>query len=137
MAVEMYVSGKSVGEVASAHGMSRQAMWKILDRRGVEFRPQLRFEKDNHFYQGGSARGKVNFVLQKAIRRGKIVVLPCESCGLAPLVVGGRQRIQGHHDDYNKLLEVRFLCQPCHQEWHRTHKAIPRNPNWKPSRSAK
>jgi len=37
-AVSMYNSGASIEEVADAHNMSRQSMWKILQRRAVQMR---------------------------------------------------------------------------------------------------
>lgn len=39
---------------------------------------------------------------------------PCERCGR-------RRRVQAHHDDYDKPLEVRWLCPPHHREWHAAH----------------
>lgn len=38
----------------------------------------------------------------------------------------GRALVQAHHDDYNHPLTVRWLCQPCHYEWHKHNRAIPR-----------
>lgn len=49
----------------------------------------------------------------RAVRRGDLIrPAACESCG-------SEGRIQAHHDDYSKQLEVRWLCQPCHADLHR------------------
>ena len=45
------------------------------------------------------------------VRRGKIKRLPCEICGAEPA--------EGHHDDYDKPLEVRWLCFRHHRELHK------------------
>jgi len=44
------------------------------------------------------------------IRSGKVKRLPCEKCG--------NPRSHAHHDDYNKPLEVRWLCAIHHKEQH-------------------
>lgn len=49
--------------------------------------------------------------LQRAIREGEIVRQPCEVCGDI--------KAHGHHDDYAKPLEVRWLCRTHHNEVHR------------------
>lgn len=126
-AVEMYRSGMSVGQVADAFGVTRQSMWKSLKRRGCEMRPHLRFGDENHFHRGGTfdddnAQNKV----EKAIARGDLVPQPCEVCGENGFMRDGRRKVQAHHDDYNKPLEVRWLCQKHHHEWHRHNKAIPK-----------
>lgn len=57
--------------------------------------------------------------LDNAIRDGRVKVsercqgLECDSPG--PL--------EGHHDDYTKPLEVRWLCTPCHVAHHKAERA--------------
>lgn len=48
---------------------------------------------------------------RKAIARGELIREPCEICGA--------EKADAHHDDYNKPLEVRWLCRSCHMEWHK------------------
>ena len=47
-----------------------------------------------------------------AIRDGKLIKQPCEICGNAEKVVA-------HHCDYDKPLEVMWLCPKCHTAWHK------------------
>jgi ribosomal protein S27AE len=53
-------------------------------------------------------RQKVNarHAVRYAVRVGKLQRQPCERCGAA--------RVQAHHDDYTKKLDVRWLCSRCH-----------------------
>lgn len=124
-AVGMYERGLSIEDIATAFGVSRQSMWKTLKRRGVKFRPNVRKKKESHFYRGGAVRNAV-FIQTRAVERGILTVQPCEGCKLLPKIVNGRQRIQAHHDDYNDLLKVRWLCSKCHHDWHKRNKPIPR-----------
>ncbi len=123
-AVNMYNQGLSIQNVADFYGVTRQAMWMVLKRRGCKFRDQLKFSEGNHFYRGGKrASGRVHDIVELALERG-ILIRPvlCE-CGKAPTFKNGRTAIQSHHDDYNKPLEVRWLCQSCHHEWHKNNTA--------------
>lgn len=36
----------------------------------------------------------------------------CSECGATP------KNLHGHHDDYAKPLNVRWLCPMCHKKWH-------------------
>jgi len=48
--------------------------------------------------------------LYNALRTGKIQRKPCEICG--------EEETHGHHEDYDKPLDVRWLCQKHHREYH-------------------
>ena len=128
-AKNLYQQGFSFQEVGEFFGVSRQAIWELLKSRGVEPRPQKREGKDNHFYRGGSfADPKVHNITEKAIGRGILKPGPCEVCGEKGKMADGRNMVQAHHDDYNKPLEVRWLCQKHHHEWHKKYRAIKRSP---------
>lgn len=47
----------------------------------------------------------------RAIRRGELVRQPCCRCGAEKTVA--------HHEDYDKPLEVVWLCQACHKQRHK------------------
>lgn len=48
------------------------------------------------------------------IRDGKLVKVDTCECG-------STFAVEAHHDDYNKPLEVRWLCAVCHKRWHAVH----------------
>jgi len=63
-----------------------------------------------------------------AVERGALVrPSACSECGVAPPPRrdGGAQ-VEAHHDDYNRPLDVRWLCKRCHRAWHRSHVPVPR-----------
>lgn len=56
-------------------------------------------------------------MVSRAVRKG-ILIRPeeCSRCGERPGVnVAGGPKIQGHHHDYNKPLDVEWLCAKCHR----------------------
>lgn len=59
---------------------------------------------------------KAHAKVRMGISSGTILKSPCEKCGVFPA--------EAHHDDYNKPLDVRWLCRKCHAEWHRNNKPI-------------
>lgn len=54
-----------------------------------------------------SAHNKV----ARAIKSGQILRSPCVRCGAIKSVA--------HHEDYDKPLDVMWLCQPCHKQRHK------------------
>lgn len=53
---------------------------------------------------------KARKTLNHAIAAEKVFKKPCERCG--------KKRVHGHHDDYAKPLQVRWLCSRCHTLQH-------------------
>jgi len=52
--------------------------------------------------------------VQNARDRGDLVKKPCSECG--------DSNSEAHHDDYDKPLDVRWLCRPCHSALHSRNK---------------
>ena len=120
-AVRYYQSGESIGQVAVRYSVTRQAMHDLLKRR-TKMRPQLRFGAENGFFRGGAISEDVaHNLVETAVSRGELVPQPCEVCGTNHRFKDGRRAVQAHHDDYSKPLEVRWLCQKHHHEWHRNN----------------
>ena len=40
-----------------------------------------------------------------------------KECG----VCGEKKKLDGHHDDYSKPLEVKWMCRKCHKAYHKEH----------------
>ena len=125
-AAKLYETGLSCSELAELYGISRQAMWSRL-KSMVTMRPKERYGADNHFYRGGTRSCDwVHGVTEKAILAGILVPQPCEVCGCTGTMSDGRNAVQAHHDNYNFPLQVRWLCQTHHHEWHKNNQPIRR-----------
>lgn len=124
--VRMYDAGSSIQDVADCFCVSRQGMWDLLRRR-TKIRSNLKYGKENHFYRGGKlASDRAQNILEKAILRGSVEKkYVCEFCGESGKFANGRTKVQAHHPDYNKPLDVIWLCQPCHHEWHKNNTPVP------------
>lgn len=123
---KMYESGLSIQDIAEFYDTSRSAMWLILRRRGVHFRPMRRSGKENHFFRGGSrARRYASQAVERAIKKRILRPMPCEICGVDGYMKDGRRIVKAHHDDYNKPLDVRWLCHVHHIEWHSKNRPMP------------
>ena len=57
---------------------------------------------------------KAHYLVNRAIVSGELSPQPCEVCGT-------EERIEAHHPDYDRPLDVMWLCARHHGEWHRTH----------------
>ena len=57
-------------------------------------------------------RAKARSIFNHYMRDKHFQRQPCEICGASA---------EAHHDDYDKPLEVRWLCFKHHREWHKVH----------------
>lgn len=91
---------------------------KICSSRGVALSKEQRRAANrrtvrNYSVIGSSAwkRHIATVRVHDAVRDGKLTRQPCEVCGAEPT--------EAHHDDYDKPLEVRWLCRKHHREYHK------------------
>lgn len=56
-------------------------------------------------------------LVRNAIKRGELVrPSACQRCGCVPAPTSdGRAAIQAHHHDYDKPLDVEWICAKCHR----------------------
>lgn len=70
------------------------------------------------YIENNTIKRAAHIILGNAVRDGKICKPSvCECCGES----FSSRKIQAHHDDYEKPLEVRWLCIKCHTKWHKEH----------------
>lgn len=93
-------------------------------RRAGRLAPRQRKQEWNRgWYQRWSAANpekvKAHNAVQRALKSGKLVRPDaCSACGSA-------KRIVAHHDDYTRVLDVRWLCVLCHNAHHGNEKVAP------------
>lgn len=79
----------------------------------AEKNPEVVQAHKDRYIEDNPEKHKAHYTLNNAVRRGKIEKGPCgredETC---------RGRVEGHHDDYSKPLEVRWLCKHHHELEH-------------------
>lgn len=85
---------RSVYEAARARDPDRKAQQAAYLRKHRQLNP--------HKYQARTAVGN-------ALRDGRLTRGPCRFCGTT-------KRVQAHHEDYSRPLEVLWECFKCHRE---------------------
>ena len=58
-----------------------------------------------------SRRIAAHNAVARAVRSGRLERMDCEKCG--------RRDAMAHHESYDRKLDVRWLCQPCHKQRHK------------------
>ena len=84
-----------------------------------DFRRHLLPKEEQHAYGTGHSdeerqrRIKCRSITNHAIRDGKLTRMPCEKCGELPS--------EAHHENYDKPLDVRWLCPRHHRDIHKRY----------------
>ena len=63
-------------------------------------------------YYANPEKPRAYRAIANAIKRGILIKQPCEMCGAT-------ERVDAHHDDYSKPLEIRWLCKTHHKQFHK------------------
>ena len=74
-------------------------------------RIQLNLEVNRAWRAEDKRRQVAHSAVARAIRNGSLVRVPCVRCG--------EQKSLAHHENYEKPLDVMWLCQPCHKQRHK------------------
>ena len=62
------------------------------------------------YYHKNIVRSKAHKAVSQALKSGTLSKVPCRDCGAV--------KVEGHHEDYNKPLDVIWLCHSCHMAHH-------------------
>lgn len=90
-------------------------------KRWVKEHPERKYQKEREHQKRHPEKARARWRLQAAVREGRIAKpLTCERC---LSTFEERRSIQGHHHDYDKPLEVEWLCRKCHAIRHREEAA--------------
>ena len=104
---------ESVQEYDRSRGMlphrvaARELYSQTEAYRDSQNKASIKWDKQNPVKKDAICR------VNNAIRDGRLEKYPCEICG--------DDKVHGHHDDYAKPLDVRWLCPTHHVEWHRNN----------------
>ena len=80
-------------------------------RMGI-IRERLGKSHSHKWRQENPEKRRAHKMVENALIRGALAKQPCERCQT-------NYRVQAHHDDYSKPLDVMWLCQRHHKERHR------------------
>jgi transposase-like protein len=86
----------------------------VKTESGKKSRQRAKENYKNHFPMKHAA----HILFRNAVRDKKII--RADFCSICK----STYKVEGHHDDYTKPLEVRWMCESCHKKWHRENNAI-------------
>ena len=103
---------------ASEHRSNNLEKARAYDRERAKqpHRQALKTEQTRFWRAEDTRRSKCHRAVALAIKKGELVRKDCNRCG--------EPKSLAHHEDYDKPLQVIWLCQPCHKRRHKEMKII-------------
>ena len=89
----------------------RDASKRGIVKKKIKRKAEDRIEYDRKARKNNPEKFKARSAVKRAVKKGTLKRQPCEVCG--------EIKSQAHHDDYNKPLDIRWLCSKHHGEVHR------------------
>lgn len=99
---------------ARATRLARLDYYRAYDRERAK-RPERRklsIEQSRKWRSEDRRRMAAHNAVTRAIRSGKLERMACQRCGR-------EDHVFGHHESYDRKLDVTWLCQPCHKQRHK------------------
>lgn len=87
------------------HRVAARKAYQLTDQGKKAMR-----EARQRYYAANPRKRSAQIAVGNALRDGRLINQPCEICG-NPVT-------EGHHEDYEKPLEVRWLCNTHHRQRH-------------------
>ncbi len=106
---QMRVAGLTMAEIGRKTGFSLRNIQSALITRGI---PTSNRKSNPTLIEHRRPR----MIVAAALGDGRLQRQSCEACG--------SKKSEAHHDDYNRPLDVRWLCRKHHFEWHKSNSPI-------------
>ena len=101
-------------------GQSEHRKERALGYIKSEDRKKNNTKSNNEWRKRNPEKFSAHSAINNAIRSKRIEKKKCEKCGRV-------DNVHGHHDDYSKKLDVKWLCATCHLKLHREERELERN----------
>jgi hypothetical protein len=97
----------------SKHRKNNLEKYREYDKKRstLDHRKKLHNEVNRLWRNADKRRVAAHNAVSRAIKKGDLVRLPCQKCN--------NSKSLAHHEDYDKKLDVVWLCQPCHKQRHK------------------
>jgi len=108
--------GGREASVKAGRKYSNSPKGKAAKRRYYEKNREKVREYNRKWRREHRLQTRAHCAVYRALLRGDIEKKPCEVCG--------EVKVEAHHEDYNKPLDVKWLCNKHHKKLHRKKKNV-------------